>query len=348
MSNGNHGNHSAGDRNLDLSLRRLADLHAPSKDDDDRFAQKVISKLSTARSKGASADLDAVLRAPFADDVQDDAPFGGASGRGIGQDSNQSASLAANDEDDAAAAAHASHEEESAWEGTMSEDQSTPPPEDRSGPDMPRVSSSSLSGLGALAGLTRSGPPPSAAEASDGAARGDDSGRIDLRGLMQQAEGPPPEADSGKINMAAATATKSAPASTAAVSSTGAAALSAPASKAASAAGPAAAKKSGTVMYLVVGGLAAAAAVAFYVSTRNKGETTAANSDKQPAASAAAKTNEDKKALEPGGVAPPATATMQAPASASANEPAPTVAVGGGTPAPGTKSAVGAPAATGG
>lgn len=327
------------DPSLDAALAALARVEPPGLDDDDRWAKRVASRVSTF-SPPSRRELDPFLAPPFPDDHQD-------FDRGL------------TDADDHGhadhAAAAADYGDARGWEGSMSEDESTSRPP------------SSLAGL---SGLTRSGPAPSATDAMEGAAKGDDSGLIDLRAMNSQPEPEPvaPAAAAAPVSAekpAAVSLSKTAPeapssisASKIAIAST--ASANAPAavppssttatSASASAATPRAQqKKGGAGLFIALGGLAAAAAAAaFFVIGPG------AKKDEASTASApAAAQQEEKKKADDDKVAvaekPAATAPEpQASAAAPVEDPAaaPTVAAKPGAPptgGAGSKTALTAP-----
>lgn len=241
---------SGDDRTLDAALSALAGIGATPEDDDARWAKRVASRVSNF-APASRRDLDPLLDAPFPDGFQDREH----------EDFDHSP-IAADDHD--AAGAHAADVGDArGWEGSMSDSPEERPP----------------NSLAALSGLTRSGPTSSGAssDSMDGAAKGDDSGLINLKAMTD----PPPAAaeavaaapatasaagaDSGKIALnkpvAAVPTAKIAVASTASAnappaSSTAAAAASVPAKSAEK-------KKGGAVIWIGLAGVAAAAAAAF-------------------------------------------------------------------------------------
>lgn len=212
--------------------------------------------------------------------------------------------------------------------------------------------------LGALAGLTRSSlaaPAPALGEI-DGAAKGDDSGRIDLRamlggessndgdaaaaaatasavgkpddnvidiGAIQRASAPPKSSPKADSKADAKPDSKAAPSTGAAVIST--AAGSAPAASAAVAAKPA--DKKGGVVWIGVA-LAAAAAVGVGVITLS-GKKSEETASKAGAPAAAAEKKDDKAVA----MASASATTAPAPTVAMA-DPAPTAAASGASPTP--------------
>ncbi len=326
------------DKGLDAALSALSNV---TTDEDDRWARRVASKLSTF-APVTRREVDPLLAAPFPDDFVDDETLELTDASG-----GHGAAFAA----DGVGAG--------GWEGSMSD-------------EVPRSASGGLTGL---AGLTRSGPPSSVRSDRGlalGAAEGEDSGLIDLRAVNAQAEvandvpvsepaeSPPassrPEAGaplSGPAAISAPTSVKSGPssarsgptsvksgpavnerpiavappsglpasalnpASSVAASSTSAAANSVPASTTGE-------KKKGAGLWIAFGGLAAAAAVAFAVLP------SMTKRDEPAATAAAPKAEGDKKTETPSPVASAApTVAASASANAAVPEPAVTVAAGG-------------------
>lgn len=240
------------DPKLDAALTALAGMAEPPPGDDDaRWAKRVASRVSTFPAP-SRRDLDPLFEAPFPDGFVDVTPQ-------AGHRDFDHAPIAADDHTNAASAADFG---DSGWEGSMSDSDSRPP-----------------NSLAALSGLTRSGPA-SNPDAMEGAAKGDDSGLINLKAMTEPAAPPPeevaaaaesaptaaaeparsvktaaaaPSAISGAKIPVASTASANAPPA----SSTQASAVSAPAAQ------PAAAKKSSAVVWLGLAGVAAAAAAAF-------------------------------------------------------------------------------------
>lgn len=317
---------SGDDRTLDAALAALAGTVPSDADDDARWARRVASRI-TAAAPMSRRELDPIVAAPFPDDHTDP-----------DEDFDHKAAAADDHGHDAAAAADVG--DVRGWEGSMSED-SRPP--------------SSLAGL---AGLTRSGP--TSHDAMEGAAKGDDSGLIDLRAMNEaqaaaEQEAAPaivdlskttpavPSAISGSKIPAASTASANAAAPSSAAAMGAKAAATSGAANAPAAASPAAAeKKKGAGLWIALGGLAAAAAIAVAVvpMVARKDEAPAAAQAPPPPAAAAKKADEKVAAADkPAATAPAEPMTSAAPAP----EPAPPGA------APGAKAMAGAPggAATG-
>jgi hypothetical protein len=298
------------DRTLDAALSALSGVAATppgDSDDDARWAKRVASRVSTF-APASRRELDTVLQAPFPDGHKDQDFPGSAHWAGPGYENVGPSAI--QDDDHTAAALASDSSEAAGWEGSMSrdeEDDARPPP----------------NSLAALSGLTRSGPASKAPDSFDGAAKGDDSGLINLAAMNKTDEPPPVEAapaaaanetapSSGKAAIApapisskkipiASTASANAPASSTAATAA-AAAPAAPATK----------KGSGMILWLGLGGVAAAAAAAFVLvgPMARKADETASNAAPPPAAVEAKKsdkpTDEKVAAAEP---APQASAT---------------------------------------
>jgi hypothetical protein len=324
------------DPNLDAALAALSFVEPsppPTGEDDDRWAKRVASRVSTF-APPSRRELDPVLAAPFPDDHQD---FDGAP-------------HASDDHAAGHAADAADFGDAHGWEGSMSDDESTSRPPNS---------------LAALSGLTRSGPATSSKDDMiEGAAKGDDSGLIDLR-AMSQPEPEPVAADAPVAAAAVATAAANdkappvslksaeAPASAKAPAASAAAAAVPPSSTTATAASaPATAprsaekKKGGAVVWLGLGGLAAAAAAAFFFvgPMAKKDEAPGSAAAPPPAAQA----EDKKKADEKVAVAEKPAATEE-PAPQASAAPSPTdeaVAAKPGATATGTPGSKIAPIAT--
>ncbi|MGZ3473866.1 MAG: hypothetical protein ACXWUG_05740 [Polyangiales bacterium] len=193
--------------------------------------------------------------------------------------------------------------------------------------------------LSALSGLTRSGPSHSN-DPIDGAAKGEDSGLIDLRAMSA----PAPEAaaaaaepavahDSGSISVREMS--KPAAPTARAASEKSADVAAAPAAPAVAAAAVAAPKKDekkkGAGLWIALGGLAAAAAVAAVVIPMSKKSDEAPSASAQSSDKGAEKADEKKKdekvAVAPAASAAPTAEMPAASASAAANEPDPAATV---------------------
>lgn len=309
----------AKDSALDSALSALYGSISTDAVDDERFAKRIAAGLSNF-APTSRRELETVLAAPFPDDHHDrsDEDFAREGARG----------------DDHDAASAADFGDVRGWEGSMSEDDRPP------------------NSLAALSGLTRSGATSRNPDAIEGAAKGDDSGLIDLRAMSQPeaapaAEAAPPADDSGAISIRemkkpaekAAAPVKSSEATGAPVVAA-AAPAAAPAPVAAVAAAPAAPKekKKGAGLWIALGGLAAAAAVAAVVipMTRKADEAPAASNQSAPADNKAEE-KKDKVAVAPAASAAPTAEAPAASASAAEPDPAATVAVaptayGGSTP----------------
>lgn len=290
------------DRTLDAALGALAGVEPSDEADDARWAKRIAARVSTF-APVPRHELDDVLGARFPDGHQD-------------QDFDHNPIL---EQDHTAAALAADHHDQDparGWEGSMSEDSpSSRPP-------------NSLTGL---SGLTRSGPnsvlPDSFDREADGAAKGDDSGLIDLR-AMNKTDEPPEVAAAAEVGTSAPAAISTrapAPASKPVAAISGAkipiastASANAPASAAASvaAAKPAEKKKGAVIVWLGLGGVAAAAAAAFLLvgPMARKAEDTASSA---PAASApveAKKENEKVASIDkPAASAAPTVAATEEP-----------------------------------
>ncbi len=288
------------DPKLDAALGALAGTGEPlAGDDDARWAKRIASRVSTFPAP-SRRDLDPLFDAPFPDGFVDSLPQDGQNGhREIDH-----APIAADDHTNAASAADFG--DAHGWEGSMSDSDSRPP-----------------NSLAALSGLTRSGPA-SNPDAMEGAAKGDDSGLINLKAMTEPPAPPeevaaaaeaaaPVSAEPAKSTKAVAPISAKVPvASTASAnappaSSTQASAVSAPAAQPA-------AKKSSAVIWLGFAGVAAAAAAAFMFvgpMARKADESSAAKAP-TPAAAEEAK---DKKADDEKVAAnqPPPAATASAP-----------------------------------
>ncbi len=324
------------DPSLDSALAALAGIEPPGLEDNDRWAKRVASRVSTF-APTSRRELDPFLAPPFPDDHQDfDAGITDADDHGH--------------VDHAAAAAD--YGDARGWEGSMSDDELTSRPP------------TSLAGL---SGLTRSGPV-SASEPLEGAAKGDDSGLIDLRAMNSQPEPEPvapvaaaaapvaaKTADIATLSKTAPDAPSAISASKIAVASTASANVVPPSSTvgtaaSASAAAPRAAeKKGGAVIWIALGGLAAAAAAAFFVvgPMAKKDESTASA---PAAAQPETKKADDEKVAVTEKPAAPTPPEPQASAAAPVEEPAPTstaVAAKPGAAPPtgagGSKTAIAAP-----
>jgi hypothetical protein len=291
------------DPTLDAVLSALGGVEPKNLEDDDRWAKRVASRVSTFAPM-SRRELDPILDAPFPDDHQD----------------FDHATRGADDHDQAHAdhaAAAADFGDARGWEGSMSDDASSSPPPN------------SLAGL---SGLTRSGPASSSAEPIDGAAKGEDSGLIDLRAMSQ----PEPETAAAAAaevpaSAAAPPSLGKAPAAPSPVSAANVAVVAAPAANAvppssttATAASAAAAtprkeeKKGGAVIWLALGGLAAAAAAAFFVVGPMAKKDEAPSAAAPPAAQTEAKKPEAEKVAAADKAAP---TTMPEPAASAAPTP---------------------------
>lgn len=316
---------SGDDRTLDAALAALAGTVPSDADDDARWARRVASRITVA-SPMSRRELDPIVAPPFPDGHTDP-----------DQDFDHNAASADDHGHDAAAAADVG--DVRGWEGSMSED-SRPP--------------SSLAGL---AGLTRSGP--TSHDAMEGAAKGDDSGLIDLRAMNEaqaaaekEAEAPA-LADLSKTTPAVPSAISGSKIAVASTAGANAAAPS-PAASASAAMGASSAvavspkpaeKKKGAGLWIALGGLAAAAAavaVAVVPMVTRKDEAPAAAQAPPPAAAEAKKADEKVAVADKPAPTAPAEPTAPPPTGV-APEPAPTGA------APGAKAMAGAPggAATG-
>ncbi len=300
------------DPTLDMALRLLQNENAA--DEDARWAKRVAAGISTWTGKTASrGELDALLASPLPDDHRDQAV--------------NDEHLAADDLEDADAA-HAVHD--------AGDDQATPGWDSISHPP----ASGRVSASEGLARLTRSGPNPSASSlaATDvGAAKADDSGLIDLRGLSKSGEqaATPVAADEPAPMAIVATASNVTPIAKAAASRplvasppvaamSAAAAGSAPVALATKPATPEK-KKGGAAIWMIGGGLVAAAAAAFlFVNMGNKApEPSSAAQEKSKSAK-----SDDDQAASASAVAKPAatvaavpTENVAASASASVDDP---------------------------
>jgi len=299
---------------LDSALAALAGVE-PGLEDDDRWAKRVASRVSTF-APPSRRELDPFLAAPFPDDHQDfDQPAHAADDHGH-------------------AAAAADFGDARGWEGSMSEDESTSRPPNS---------------LAALSGLTRSGPSTSN-EPLEGAAKGDDSGLIDLRAMSQPEPEPaaPQDSDAAAAAAPVAASEKAPPVTlkgekTAVAASTAPAAVPPSSTTATAASAPAATprseqKKGGAVIWLALGGVAAAAAVALFtvgpLAKKDEASTAQAPEGAQPA---------EKKAEKVAAADKPAATTEPAPqasaAPAATEEPHEQVAAKPGGAATGTAAA---------
>jgi len=310
------------DPTLDAALAALAGVEPKGLEENDRWAKRIASRLSTI-APPSRRELDPILEAPFPDDHKDS---GDPPKAGPGYVNFDGTAHAADDHAHAAVAA-ADFGEARGWEGSMSDDDSSSHPPNS---------------LAALSGLTRSGPASSISAIEEGAAKGDDSGLIDLRAMSQPepqtveptAAAPVSEekpASAALLGKTAPAAPSSISASKIAIASPPAAAVP-PSSTTATAASASAAtpsraqeKKGGTVIWLAVGGLAAAAAAAFFVVGPM------AKKDEAPTASApaAAQPGEKKSDEKVAVVEKPAATTVEPQASAAPTMAEEPVAPGG-------------------